>query len=967
MSDHETAGNGGVDDDLSLPKATVQKLIAEMLPSDIVCARDTRDLLIDCCVEFIHLIASEANEICEKETKKTIAAEHVLSALRTLGFESYLDEVQDVYKEHKKMQKDRERKSSRLENSGMTEEELLRQQELLFEQSRQKYQSKFEMSFISSVSAMKSQQPSRKPTIKGRANVRGVLKKTSTESRQAKRVRFVGINNGDTEDEEETKEKRKKHVKERTETYNESEYNLSTRNAQTNVKKLNLQDLVGTIQNEAGFTGLKKSLLMFENSDKKGAIKGPLAAPLPKRIKDRLNREAAYEQTKKDISKWETIVKENRKKEHLEFPMNAQPSHQISTSQLVSSFKATTPLEKQIEKALVESGVEEKNLQKYEELQLNKLSVDEVLARQRELRRMRELAFRAEIKAKRIAKIKSKAYRKIRKKEREKNQFLLEQFTEPDDDITQQKKLKLETARAEERMTLKHKNSSKWAKQALKHGRNNQESRQAIVEQLQRHEALTRKIHGIGSEDEESEDEYSDIEDGDVEAVRKRALEELEQIEEDVIREPVKGVFAMKFMTEAAKRQEEQAMSALDDLRRSLENEEISDVDGDNDKKEEKQKSTVIKVGGNPGRMIFRTNVEGADQANDNSIINNVVEEVDVFTQIDKSQGKNFAQIITSFESIETNSKSDNDEAEEESNPWLQTDTSKVATSSKKSNKGLGKDSNKYDKMVTKLKRKSREEKEEDVEIDMDNVLTMEPPKEKEKDSAKKKKKRKKRKTKKQQGNNQDTQTSENANGNINTTNIGEDESNEDDEKEDDEKEDDDGISKSLHIVHVKSATAFTQRELVARAFANDDVVKEFEADKLATIDEEEPKGKNVTLPGWGTWGGKGVKPSKKPPIILKPLPGEGVQASKRKDAKLKHVIINEKRVKKATRYLATKVPYPFETREQYEASLRAPIGREWNTQEVYQKMIKPRVITKMGTIIDPLTAKFRDDDGDSD
>ena len=106
---------------------------------------------------------------------------------------------------------------------------------------------------------------------------------------------------------------------------------------------------------------------------------------------------------------------------------------------------------------------------------------------------------------------------------------------------------------------------------------------------------------------------------------------------------------------------------------------------------------------------------------------------MDVFTQIDKSQGKNFAQIITSFESIETNSKSDNDEAEEESNPWLQTDTSKVATSSKKSNKGLGKDSNKYDKMVTKLKIKSREEKEEDVEIDMDNVLTMEPPKEKEK------------------------------------------------------------------------------------------------------------------------------------------------------------------------------------------------------------------------------------------
>ncbi|CAG8490189.1 3669_t:CDS:10 [Ambispora gerdemannii] len=104
MSDeHEAAG--GLDDELSLPK------------------------------EFIHLIASEANEICEKESKKTIAAEHVISALQALGFENYLSEVQEVFKEHKKLQKDRDKKSSRLENSGMTEEELLRQQELLFEQS----------------------------------------------------------------------------------------------------------------------------------------------------------------------------------------------------------------------------------------------------------------------------------------------------------------------------------------------------------------------------------------------------------------------------------------------------------------------------------------------------------------------------------------------------------------------------------------------------------------------------------------------------------------------------------------------------------------------------------------------------------------------------------------------------------------------------------------------------------------
>lgn len=32
--------------------------------------------------EFIHLISSEANEICEQDSKKTIAPEHIIGALR---------------------------------------------------------------------------------------------------------------------------------------------------------------------------------------------------------------------------------------------------------------------------------------------------------------------------------------------------------------------------------------------------------------------------------------------------------------------------------------------------------------------------------------------------------------------------------------------------------------------------------------------------------------------------------------------------------------------------------------------------------------------------------------------------------------------------------------------------------------------------------------------------------------------
>ncbi|KAI1318694.1 negative cofactor 2 transcription regulator complex subunit ncb2 [Mortierella claussenii] len=112
------------------------------MPEDIACAKDTRDLLIECCVEFIHLLASESNEICEKETKKTIAAEHVIAALKALGFDGYLPEVEVVLQDHKTQQKskDKDKKSGRLENSGKTEEELLLEQTRLFAEAKERQQ-----------------------------------------------------------------------------------------------------------------------------------------------------------------------------------------------------------------------------------------------------------------------------------------------------------------------------------------------------------------------------------------------------------------------------------------------------------------------------------------------------------------------------------------------------------------------------------------------------------------------------------------------------------------------------------------------------------------------------------------------------------------------------------------------------------------------------------------------------------
>jgi histone H3/H4 len=88
--------------------ATVQKIIQEILQQDgdgsLVFARESRDLLIECCVEFVTLISSEANDIAEKEAKKTIACEHVTAALNQLGYPSYVPEIQKVAQEHKLQQ-----------------------------------------------------------------------------------------------------------------------------------------------------------------------------------------------------------------------------------------------------------------------------------------------------------------------------------------------------------------------------------------------------------------------------------------------------------------------------------------------------------------------------------------------------------------------------------------------------------------------------------------------------------------------------------------------------------------------------------------------------------------------------------------------------------------------------------------------------------------------------------------------
>lgn len=82
-----------------------------------------------------------------------------------------------------------------------------------------------------------------------------------------------------------------------------------------------------------------------------------------------------------------------------------------------------------------------------------------------------------------------------------------------------------------------------------------------------------------------------------------------------------------------------------------------------------------------------------------------------------------------------------------------------------------------------------------------------------------------------------------------------------------------------------------------------------------------------------GAWAGKGAKKSKNARKFVKKI--DGVDASQRKDAKLNHVIISERKDKKAAKYMLKDLPFPYTSAAQHEHKLRTPMGPEWSTSTV--------------------------------
>ncbi|KAL8774361.1 MAG: hypothetical protein Q9209_001112 [Squamulea sp. 1 TL-2023] len=709
------------------------------------------------------------------------------------------------------------------------------------------------------------------------------------------------------------------------ESYAPSEYGISSK------QKLTVADLLPSVTDPQ----LKKSLRVLAENDtksssKRNGIAKKLDVPLPKRQQDRLDRKAAYEKSKETLDRWIDTVKHNRRVEHLSFPLQDPDTVNASgTSTMDRHTNPLTELDMTIQNILQQSGLapvngktEEDRIQASEELENNKMPLAEVQKRRAELRRSRDLLFREEIKAKRINKIKSKTYRRIHRKERER-------LVQKDKDAlaaagvenSESEKEKNDRQRAEERMGAKHR-ESRWAKGIKESGRMawDEDARGGVEDMATREENLRRRILGKNIDDkgEESSDDEEDEEDEDgndkgAESLqeRLRGLDENREVPRAGVRSSTSALSSMKFMQNAAAAQKASNDEAIQQMQRELAGEETPS-------EEEPEENAGRRLYG-PNRTVpqptrsevreqrseFEANIDSNDEAADFERPDDEVLQIIVDGTNPQKPAAKTASLPITRQPREAKSALTPPSGAIEDNPWLSGGKPKRGRKGQDSGAAAiisnelpstslsgGGNAQKAAKVARKVLSKPKQ------------MLSA-------------------------------------------PRSAGDDDGGGGDDGDgasDGEEEEGEERNRRPFVLR--------NQELVRRAFAGDDVVANFKKEKEEAIQSEDEKVIDKTLAGWGHWTGAGIgkkaQRRNKKRVLSKQ---EGIPKAQRKDAKLDKVIINEKRVKKNTKYLASQLPHPFETRQQYERSLRLPVGPEWTTKETFQAATKPRVLMKQGII----------------
>ncbi len=651
------------------------------------------------------------------------------------------------------------------------------------------------------------------------------------------------------------------------ETTNPSEFGISS------TTKLTVQDLFPSITD----SNLKKSLKLLASNDfappKGRNLPRKLNVPLAKRQLDRLDRAAAYAKSKETLNRWIETVKHQRRAEHILFPLqDPQAISPHGRQRLVPTTQSQplTDLESAIHQILLDSGLTPMKPhfdddEAFEELPKNKLSLEEVQAQTAELRRARELLFREETRAKRIKKIKSKSYRRVHRKERERNSLQEKNAMVAaglDNSETEQERN--DRRRAEERIGARHRDS-KWARDVKESGKAtwHEESRSAVTDMARRAEELRRRMDGKEAVIDENDSSSSDSESRDgTEGEHQKKLRNLQGRldrlhDNDNIPGPgiKSNLSSLKFMRNADALRKARNDAAEQLLRKQLtwkdnpsEDDEIEGAGRRSYGPTKNQNHPVETLIIREQRSEFEER-EGTEHDDESSqgFVEHDEQDIIVNSAFNSKPNISMKKTWIPQRHVYNHHESAKDASlENPENPWLAS-----KKSSKKTNQKI-KDAQRTAIVSNNLVVENIAAHRGGSDL---LILSRHPRMEKD----------------------------------LKVTQ---------------------GFETRLSIQDLESADEnetpnrlpffMRNQDLVRQAFAGDEVVAQFVKEKQETVRDEEEKTIDATLPGWGNWTGTGISKKERRRNMGKVLVRvEGIQKERRQDAKLDGVIINEKRIKK--------------------------------------------------------------------
>jgi U3 small nucleolar RNA-associated protein 14 len=324
---------------------------------------------------------------------------------------------------------------------------------------------------------------------------------------------------------------------------------------------------------------LKKSLKLM-TKEERATKKLKLEVPLARRAQAKIDRTAAYEKTNESLGRWLDTVKAMRRTDtSLVFPLPQHETglarHDNSELAPLNQKTAGTELESTIMAIMEESGLSLSANPKEQIVMVNEdgqtISRKEMVLQKR---RERDLASREEARAKRIKKIKSKAYHRVHRRQRERDEIKEREIMAASGEIdSEEEREALDRQRATERMGARHR-ESKWAKQTNKNGRAawDEDVRTGVTEMARRDQELRRRIEGKslknGSDDDSDDSDDSGDSDVDERVKLLRKLKDIDATGDSS--EPMSKLMNMAFMQKSEARRKQANDELIADIRREL-------------------------------------------------------------------------------------------------------------------------------------------------------------------------------------------------------------------------------------------------------------------------------------------------------------------------------------------------------------------------------------------------------------